>query len=122
MVGPDAEGLRVEIQLARSPDDDQAWWTGIEDRYVAADPHEQPPRIEVLEHRPAGALLATYWRGPLGKEVRLEEELTIQEDGHWTFDQDSFGFHIHDDIRVRPTQQGTDLRIDVTITHSSILS
>lgn len=111
------EDLVVTVDIRRPPPEVRAWWTELPDEYVATDPREQPHRIVVTKRDGAVMELATYWRGPLGRELVIREMMTLRDDGGWSVDVGlPLGLAQRDEFTLTPTPEGTRVRIGVGVT------
>lgn len=107
--------LVVELRIARSPEQVRRWWWDMPADYRATDPHEQPHRIIVKERTDERLVLATYWRGPMGRDLRVDEVVHFTPDG-WSIDMDlPLGLAQRDTFVLAPDSDGTRVRIAVDI-------
>jgi hypothetical protein len=112
---PPEPDIVVTVDVARPPREVRAWWTEMPVDYRAADPKEQPHRIVTKERTPERWVVETYWRGPLGREVRLPETFRFRPDG-WDVDIVlPFGLRQEDAFLLEATPTGTRVTIRVTV-------
>ena len=74
----------ISIEIRRSPDIVRRWWTEFPAIYENA--KEQPHRIVTRSRDATHVDTVTYWRGPLGREMKIPERFTLRPDGGWDVD------------------------------------
>jgi hypothetical protein len=115
------ESFELDVHVDGSPEALEAWWTDLPAVHEAEDPREQPHRIEHVETTDDAEIYETYWRGPLGIEYSLTEELYDEGPGRWRFVVPNPGFTIQDHYEVEPEGEGARLRIRSQITYENVL-
>jgi hypothetical protein len=116
-VGVETTKFSVEIPIACPASAVRRWWTDLPEEYQASDPAEEPYRIVITKKLPNGNELATYWHGPDGKDIRIDETMTLNTDGSWELDlQLPAGFRIHDALRAVSAAGGSLLSITAEVT------
>lgn len=107
--------LTVQVHIARPPETVRRWWWEMPNDYRATDSREQPHRIVVKERTKERLVLATYWKGPAGRDLRLDEVVTFTPDG-WTVELDlPMGLAQKDTFTLTPDGTGTRVKILVDI-------
>ena len=92
------------------------WWTEFPAEYSAKDPVE-PHRVVTSKILPHGKVLATYWHGPDGKEIQIEQVMTLKPDGSWEFDlTHPAGYHVHERFRASEGKGRTLLKVTAEVT------
>lgn len=108
--------LTVEVDIRRPPAVVRSWWLDLPEVYEADDPLEQPHRIEKVTEDDQRMELRTYWRGPFGSEMAIEETIHLGREDGWTIDVGlPAGLAQEDIFTLRPTDTGTRVTIDVSM-------
>lgn len=107
-----APDVAVTLHIARPPHEVRAWWTEMPADYRASDPAEQPHRIVTRSRTPDAWVVDTYWRTPLGGELRIPETFRFKPDGDWDVElRLPFGLAQRDAFVLEPTAVGTRVEI-----------
>ncbi len=70
------QAFDLNVPIDRDPDGVGGWWLDFPGVYEAADPHEQPYRIETVSRTPDRIQVWTYWR-VMGMKQRWRETITV---------------------------------------------
>lgn len=117
-----APDIDLVFEIKRPPHEVRAWWTEFPDEYRASDPKEQPHRIVTLEKGEGYRRMETFWRGPLGRELRVPETFRFREHGDWNVEVAlPLGLKQLDEFTLEPTHDGTRVHIRVTVQRRSFL-